>query len=129
MIVTVSPARLHDFGPKADTFLKDVLAGLRQRPKVLPCKYLYDARGSHLFDRICELEAYYPTRTEWSILERHLGAVVERLGPRCLLVEYGSGSSTKTRLLLDHMDAPAGYVPIDISREHLMRSARSLAAA
>lgn len=127
--LTAPAVRLYDYAPRVDTFLDDVLGGLGRVPKVLPCKYFYDARGSQLFDRICELDAYYPTRTELSILRRHLGEIVDRLGPRCLLVEYGSGSSLKTRILLDHLEAPAGYVPIDISREHLAASARALAAA
>lgn len=125
---------LRDYGPQADTFLDDVLAGLRQTPRTLPSKYFYDARGSQLFDRICELDEYYPTRTELAIMEQHLDAITARLGPRCLLVEYGSGSSLKTRLLLDRLcarggdQAPAAYIPIDISRTHLMLSARALAA-
>ncbi len=119
---------LHDFGPEREQFLADALQGLRQQRKQLPCKYFYDARGSALFDRICELDAYYPTRTELAIMDRHADAMAAALGPRCLLVEYGSGSSAKTRVLLARLDAPAAYVPVDISREHLLRSAASLSA-
>ena len=88
-------------------FRADVLRGLRALQKYLPCKYFYDDAGSELFERITELEEYYPTRTERSIMERHAAAMAGLLGRRCLLVEYGSGSSTKTRLLLDHLVDPA----------------------
>jgi L-histidine Nalpha-methyltransferase len=121
-------AELFDLAPERDRFLADVLAGLSARRKTLPCKYFYDERGSALFDRICELDEYYPTRTELDILRRHVAAMAAALGPRCLIVEYGSGSSTKTRLLLERLDDPAAYVPVDISREHLLRSAAALAA-
>ncbi len=120
---------LHDFGLDVEEFLGDALAGLRGNPKTLPCKYFYDERGSRLFDRICELPEYYPTRTERGIMERCGGEMAAALGPDCLLIEYGSGSSLKTRILLDHLETPAGYVPLDISREHLLRSAEDLSAA
>ena len=73
------------------------------------------------------MEEYYPTRTERAIMERHVVEMAELLGPRCLLIEYGSGSSSKTRLLLDHLREAAGYVPIDVSGEHLRRTAQALA--
>jgi dimethylhistidine N-methyltransferase len=109
-------------------FLQEVVRGLQQPQKSLPCKLFYDERGSRLFDRITELDEYYPTRTELAIMEQHVGEMTTLLGSGCLLVEYGSGSSTKTRLLLDRLEAPAGYVPIDISAEHLARSAAALTA-
>jgi dimethylhistidine N-methyltransferase len=118
---------LCNYEPEPDCFLSDVLEGLSRPQKTLPCKYLYDAQGSALFDRICELDEYYPTRTELGILRRHAGAMAAVLGPRCLLIEYGSGSSVKTELLLARLEAPAAYVPVDISREHLLRTAASLA--
>ena len=108
-------------------FLEDVIDGLSRDPKRLPCKYFYDRRGSELFDRICELDEYYPTRTELAIMRNHAGQMADRLGPGCLLIELGSGSSMKTRLLLNAMRDPAGYVPVDISDEHLVQSARALA--
>src|SRR4051812_18277557 len=107
-------------------FRADVLRGLRAPKKELPCKYFYDEVGSALFEQITELEEYYPTRTEFGIMERHAAEMAGLLGPRCLLIEYGSGSSLKTRRLLDWMCDPAGYVPIDVSGEHLHRSARAL---
>jgi dimethylhistidine N-methyltransferase len=108
-------------------FLRDVFDGLARAPKVLSCKYFYDARGSELFERICELDEYYPTRCEAEILRHHGTEMAELFGPRCVLIEYGSGSSRKTRLLLDRLDDPAAYVPVDISAEHLLHSARALA--
>jgi dimethylhistidine N-methyltransferase len=108
-------------------FLRDALHGLSRVPKQLPCKYFYDARGSELFDRICELPEYYPTRCEAEVLRKHAAEMAELFGPRCVLVEYGSGSSRKTRLLRGRLRDPAAYVPGDISAEHLLLSARALA--
>src|ERR1700722_11512810 len=107
-------------------FRAEVLRGLRAPKKELPCKYFYDEVGSDLFEQITELEEYYPTRTELGIMERHAAEMGTLLGPGCLLIEYGSGSSLKTRRLLDHLRDPAGYVPVDVSGEHLRRSARAL---
>jgi dimethylhistidine N-methyltransferase len=120
---------LVDLKPPPARFRDEVVAGLRRTPKSIPCKFFYDAAGSALFEAICDLPEYYPTRTETGILERHLPAIAARLGRGCLAIEYGSGSGAKTRLLLDHLPAPAGYLPIDISREQLMRSAAELAMA
>lgn len=117
-----------DRAPARTDLLPEVLEGLRSAPKRLPCKFFYDELGSRLFDRICEQPEYYPTRTELAILREHGAAMARAIGPRALLIEYGSGSSTKTRVLLDQLDAPAGYLPIDISREHLRASAEQIAA-
>ena len=106
---------------------QDVFRGLSMQPKTLSCKFLYDKRGSELFDRICELPEYYLTRTERSIMRTNIDAIAGALGPRCLIVEFGSGASTKTTFLLDHLVDPVGYVPIDISRQHLEQSAARLA--
>lgn len=119
--------RVRDFSPARARFLADVLEGLSRPRKTIPCKYFYDARGSRLFDRICELEEYYVTRTELSIMDAHAGEMAAAIGPRCLLIEYGPGSGRKTRLLLDHLDDPVAYVPIDISSDALTRFAHSLA--
>jgi len=100
--------------PRRDEFRRDVLQGLTTTPKRLPCKHFYDRRGSELFDRICELPEYYPTRTELTIVRRYAGQIAEAIGPGAALVEYGSGSSTKTRLLLDELIerwAPLGGAP------------------
>jgi dimethylhistidine N-methyltransferase len=109
-------------------FLADVLDGFSATRKTLPCKYFYDARGSELFDRICELPEYYPTRTETAILRDRIGEIAAVMPFGAALIEYGSGSSTKTRLLLDKLDDLAAYVPVDISGSHLLRSAWRLRA-
>ncbi|GEJ57027.1 L-histidine N(alpha)-methyltransferase [Anaeromyxobacter diazotrophicus] len=109
-------------------FLEDVLCGLARAQKELPCKWLYDARGSALFERICQLEEYYPTRVELAIMEHHAREMAALLGPDCALVEYGSGSSLKTRLLLQHL-RPAAYVPVDISGPALTEASDRLARA
>lgn len=113
--------------PQTERFLAEVLDGLRRPAKTLPCKYFYDELGSRLFDRICDLDEYYLTRTELAILRR-APEMAALLGPACLLVEFGSGSGLKTRLLLDHLPEPAAYVPVDLAREPLLRSAAELAA-
>lgn len=109
------------------SFADDVLVGLASVPKQLPCKYFYDARGSQLFDAITELEEYYPTRAEIAVMDAHAADMAAAIGPGALIVELGSGSSIKTRLLLDRLDRPAGYVPVDISADHLEQAAASIA--
>jgi len=117
---------LRDHHPEPDAMQEEVLAGLRASQKTLPCKYFYDEPGSRLFDAICELPEYYLTRTELAIMQAHVGEMAKAIGPRVLLVEPGSGSSLKTRLLLDHLRWPVGYVPVDISRIHLLEAAERL---
>jgi dimethylhistidine N-methyltransferase len=111
---------------ESEAFRADVLAGLSRVQKALPPKYFYDAAGSALFDRICELPEYYPTRAELEILTAHGADIARRLGPHTLLVELGSGSSLKTRRLLEHLPEPAAYVPVDLSAEHLAAATRRL---
>ena len=122
----VTPARA---APATDALAAEVLVGLHEQPKRLPSKYLYDARGSAFFDAICEQPEYYLTRTETAILARHAGAIARCIGEDALLVELGSGTSTKTRLLLDRLTRLAAYVPVDISGSHLSAAARSIAAS
>lgn len=117
----------HDYGAAEDDFLGDVLHGLAQTQKRISPKYFYDAEGSALFDRICELDEYYPTRTELGILRRHAGEIAQLAGPGVGLIEFGSGSSVKVRLLLDALQDPAIYVPVEISRSHLLNAATGLA--
>ena len=109
------------------SFRADVLAGLSRPQKRLPAKYLYDAAGSRLFDAITELPEYYPTRAELGILGEHAGEMAARCGEGCLLVELGAGSLAKVRLLLDRLGRPAGYVPVDVSGDHLRSAADALA--
>lgn len=108
-------------------FLDDALRGLLGRPKRLPSKYFYDARGSALFDRICRLPEYYPTRTELSILRRHGAEIAAAAGPRRQVVEPGCGSSVKPRRLLAILDSPVAFVPMDISPEALANAADRIA--
>jgi len=120
--------RLIDYSPAPGDIRSEVLEGLGKRPRELPPKYFYDERGSALFARITELPEYYPTRTEAKIMRDNGPEISRIIGPDALIIEYGAGNSEKTRILLDHLDDPAGYVPIDISGDHLMESATELAA-
>ncbi len=115
----------HDFHPDLSDFRADILAGLKAEQKHLAPKYFYDPEGSLLFDRICELPEYYPTRTEINLLKQYGAQIAEVIGPDALLFELGSGSS-KIRLLLDAI-RPSCYVPMDISKIHLFQSATSIA--
>jgi dimethylhistidine N-methyltransferase len=118
----------HDLQPSAASIRAEVLAGLAHRPKRLPSKYLYDARGSKLFERICALPEYYLTRAELALMRAHAAAITAALGPRTLLVEYGSGSATKTSLLLEQLADVVAYVPVEISRSALGASVARLSA-
>jgi dimethylhistidine N-methyltransferase len=120
--------RLQDLEPSLDEFRTAVIAGLSQRQKTLPCKFFYDSEGSSLFDQICKLPEYYPTRTECSILEERAPDIARLVGPRARLVEFGSGAGIKIRLLLRALNDPAAYVPVDISRGQLLSAAMGLAA-
>lgn len=115
-----------DLGPAADDFCRDVIAGLSQRPRTLPCKYFYDERGAELFRQICELPEYYITRTELAILRDHAGEMADVLGLGVELIGLGTGAGTKTRLLLENLREPIAYLPIDISCEQLINSCAEL---
>jgi L-histidine Nalpha-methyltransferase len=116
----------YDLAPGEENFRDAVLSGLARARKSIPCKFFYDARGSWLFEEICRLPEYYPTRTEIAILEENSGDIAAQMGPHCRLIEFGSGASQKVRILLQALDRPAAYVPVDISREHLRDAATSL---
>jgi L-histidine Nalpha-methyltransferase len=118
----------YDLSPREESFREAVLAGLGRPKKAIPCKFLYDARGSALFEEICRLPEYYPTRTEIGILEENAAAIAERIGRHCQLIDFGSGASRKARILLEALEEPAAYVPVDISRDHLIGAAARLAA-
>jgi dimethylhistidine N-methyltransferase len=109
-----------------DGFLSETIAGLSQPQKMLPCKFFYDEHGSRLFNEICELDDYYPTRAENQILRDNINEIAGLIGSRCRLVEFGSGTSTKTRHLLTHLPDMSEYIPIDISGEQLLESAVQL---
>ena len=114
--------------PEDDDFLASVRAGLRQQPKSIPPKYFYDAHGSQLFDLICDTPEYYPTRTETGILEQYGAEMAGMTGTSCMLIELGSGSATKTPLILRHLQNDAVYVPVDICESHLLSSTQRLQA-
>jgi dimethylhistidine N-methyltransferase len=120
---------LFDLEPKREDFYAEVLAGLRKPRKELCCKFLYDEQGSLIFDQICELEEYYPTRTEIAIMRAYRHEMAKIVGPSCLLIEYGSGSSRKSHLLLGALQAPAAYIPIDISKAQLLAAAMACVTA
>lgn len=108
-------------------FARDVHAGLRGWPKSIPSKYFYDQAGSELFEQICTLPEYYPTRTEMQMLRDNASEIAAIIGPDAELVEFGAGALDKVRLLLDALKNPRAYLPIDISGSHLSRAAATLA--
>jgi dimethylhistidine N-methyltransferase len=115
-------------GDVEDEFAFSVIEGLSKARKVLPCRYFYDARGSELFEEITRQPEYYPTRTETQILEENADEIVEGIGDGELLVEFGSGSSLKTEILLDRILPSVAYVPIDVSEAALAEAKTRLAA-
>lgn len=106
--------------------LGEVLHGLKQSQKQLPSKYFYDKRGSELFEKITRLEEYYPTRTEKKILRHNIEEIAECIGEHSVVIELGSGSSQKTRLLLNHIPNLSAYIPVDISDEYLQKVVQEL---
>lgn len=116
-----------DLAPRPADFLSEVIEGLSRRKKALAPKFFYDAEGSRLFEAICELPEYYLTRAELEILARHARDIADILGHDLALIELGSGSSRKTRILLDAL-RPQLYMPLDIAGEHLVITSASLAA-
>lgn len=113
-------------GAEHAEFLLDLKQGLARQRKSISPKYFYDAVGSDLFDQICKLPEYYPTRTELTILRQYAHEIALHLGPHAEILEFGAGSMQKVRVLLDAMDRPARYIPIDISAEHLQGAASRL---
>ncbi|MET0534346.1 MAG: L-histidine N(alpha)-methyltransferase [Steroidobacter sp.] len=111
----------------ADALTADVIEGLKKEPKELSPVWFYDELGSFLFDNICELPEYYITRTELQIMHGYASEMAQVIGPEAAMIEFGSGTSMKTRLLLDRLESPVAYVPVDISREHLFTAAGALA--
>jgi dimethylhistidine N-methyltransferase len=111
-----------------DSFANALAEGLSRTPKEIPCKYFYDAEGSALFDAICALPEYYQTRTEVALLRRHAGEIAGLIGRHAEIVEFGAGALRKVRILLDALECPRGYTPIDISGAYLRDVTRRLAA-
>jgi len=118
---------LYDLESPVESLRDEVLRGLTLPAKMLPPKLFYDDLGARLFEQICELPEYYPTRAETAILRENIAEIAVLLGESCLLVEFGSGASTKTRILLDRLEAPAAYVPIDVAKSQLIETAAVLA--
>jgi dimethylhistidine N-methyltransferase len=118
----------YDYHPEPADMRAEVIKGLSEGQKRIAPKFFYDRRGSQLFDAITELPEYYPTRTEIGILRSHGAEMADLVGRGALLVELGSGSSLKIRVLLNALQ-PSVYVPVDISREHLLESATDLAGS
>jgi len=121
-----TPRMLELYAPVGSLY-DDVRRGLTAQPRLLPPKYFYDDRGALLFERIMELEEYYPTRTELGILQRHVAEMAALIGPHARIIEFGSGSGAKTRILLEHLEQPTSYLPIDIARSQLLAFAGSVA--
>jgi dimethylhistidine N-methyltransferase len=118
-----------DLEPVSADFLAEVLAGLSSSPRTLPCKFFYDERGSELFLKICELPEYYITRTETELLRHSAPEIAESIGPNAALIGFGTGAGIKTRLLLEHLQNPIAYIPVDISKQRLIDSAIELSHA
>ena len=127
--MTTAARNVVQAGPDLETFAREVMRGLASSPRTLPCKYLYDARGSEIFEEICGLEEYYPTRTELEIFERDLPEIAAAIGPGALVIEYGCGASVKTHKLMAALEDPAGIVAVDISEPALRDSAERLRGA
>ena len=120
------PERTPDASENLSEFGREMRAGLSRAARSISPKFFYDVEGSALFDRICDLPEYYPTRTELQILTDHAADMAAEIGPNAEIIEFGAGSLTKVRLLLDALEAPRRYVPIDISGEHLEAAAERL---
>jgi L-histidine Nalpha-methyltransferase len=108
--------------PESAEFLADVIAGLSSEPRAIPCKYFYDECGAALFQKICELPEYYVTRTEIDILDRSRADIASQLGSNIELIGLGTGAGTKTRILIEALENPAVYIPVDISEKQLLES-------
>ena len=119
---------LTNLEPTAADMTAQVARGLSNSQKTMPSAFFYDEPGSALFDEICRVPEYYPTRTELAIMEASLPEMAAAIGPEALVIEYGSGTGLKTRGLLSALERPVGYVPVEISREFLMTSAEALQA-
>ncbi len=128
--MTSTPADVttaNETAPDLGEHVSEILAGLTAEQKWISPKYLYDQRGSELFDEICNLPEYYPTRTELELMDAHLDEAAELVGPGAAVIEFGAGSNVKIRKLLDHLVEPAAYVPVEISADYMLEQAEELA--
>lgn len=117
----------NDVTPDVGDDHAQILEGLGARQKWISPKYFYDERGSVLFDAICRLPEYYPTRVELALMDQHIDEIARLVGPRASVIEFGAGSNLKVRKLLDGLDQPAAYVPVEISADYLVKQADELA--
>jgi dimethylhistidine N-methyltransferase len=126
-----APSAVHvlDLEPVSADFLAEVMEGLSHSPRSLPCKFFYDERGAELFQKISELPEYYVTRTETELLRRYGGEMAESIGANAELIGFGTGAGVKTRMLLEQLENPIAYVPVDISKQRLTDSAAELSRA
>lgn len=129
MTLSAAGVRILDLEPATSDFLEEALAGLASLPPTLPSKFFYDEHGSDLFQEISELPEYYITRTETEILRVHAAEMAESVGENAELVGFGTGAGIKTRILLEHLENPIAYVPVDISKQRLIESAEALSNA
>ena len=107
-------------------FARALKEGLGRQPRAMSPKWFYDEAGSVLFERICELPEYYPTRVEFALLQRHAAEIADLIGPGLDLVEFGAGATRKVKVLLSALESPARFVPVDISGEHLLGAVERL---
>jgi dimethylhistidine N-methyltransferase len=115
-----------NYAARKSIAVNEIVAGLQREEKTISPKFFYDERGSALFDEITNLPEYYPTKTEFGIMRKNIAEIAALIGPQASLIEFGSGSSSKTRVLLRHLHRLAVYVPVDISEEHLLASAEQI---
>lgn len=107
-------------------FLHDIVSGLSKKHKIIPSKYLYDTQGARLFERICDLDEYYLTRTELTLLRRHAGEIASRSEGHVCVIEFGSGADKKIRILLEAFNDKVTYIPVDICQHYLDETLKSL---
>jgi len=124
---TKNAIQFYDYHPTQADLLDEVIKGMANTPRSIAPKFFYDKKGSQLFDAICETTEYYPTRTEMMILEQNIDEIAEHFGEDCLLIEPGSGSSQKVRVMLDAIN-PTAYMPLDISKDYLKIAAQDVAS-
>ena len=120
--------QFYDYHPEQSDFYGEVVSGLQSTPKVIPPKFFYDELGSNLFEKICQLPEYYPTRTEREILSGNAREIASIIGTHSYILEPGCGSCEKIKILLETLK-PKAYVPMDISKDFLQKSAQAISDA
>lgn len=124
---SVNSIHFYDYHPELADLHEEVIKGMKNWPRAIAPKFFYDEKGSQLFDEICGTTEYYPTRTEMTILEENIDEIAAHVGEQCLLIEPGSGSSQKVRVMLDAVN-PKAYMPMDISKDYLRVAAEDVAS-